>query len=130
MFNSKQLEQIQKETGKSYSKINRSDRAKELENAVSDYLKLNKIPFMRVDNYRCFKCGQVQNKKASGWPDFYCYKFKPHLAIECKTGAGKLTPEQIEVKDDLESSGDAYILLHDNIDKLIEFIRGKEKEEA
>lgn len=98
-----------------------SSRCKELEAAVRDLLTLKNIKFMRVDNYRCFKCGQVQNKKATGWPDFFCYK--PLFAIECKTGAGKLTDEQIEIKECLEFAGVKYILLRNNLDELIEHLK-------
>lgn len=122
MFNSKHLAQIEKETGKSYGKVNNSDRAKELEDAVSQYLKLKKIHFMRVDNYRCFKCGQVQNVRSKGWPDFYCYGIQPHLAIECKTGKAVLSPEQKHLKAILEMSKVKYIVLRDNIDGLIEYL--------
>jgi len=93
-------------------------RSKELEKAVASYLTLKKYKYMRVDNYRCFRCGQVQNSKAKGWPDFFVYS-PVVFAVECKTGSGRLTKEQEVVKADLESSGIKYIICRDNIDELL-----------
>ena len=95
-------------------------RSKEFEKAVEDLLNLYKIPFVRVSNYRCFKCGQVQNAKASGFPDFFC--LNPLFAIECKTGTGRLTKEQKFVKVCLEKNGIKYILLRDTVDELLEYL--------
>lgn len=92
------------------------NRSKQLESAVTNYLKYNNIPFLRIDNYRCFKCGQVQNGKAKGFPDFFCYT--KNLAIECKTGTGRLTTEQKVIKEQMEESGIEYLVLRDNIDQL------------
>lgn len=97
-------------------------RAKELENATEKILKLAKASYQRVTNYRCFKCGQVQNSQSKGWPDFFCYD--PILiAIECKTGAGRLTPEQIRIRISLENRGIPYLVVRDNVDVLVEFLK-------
>jgi len=95
-------------------------RAKDLENAVANLLDSKGLKYMRVSNYRCFKCGQVQNAKAKGFPDFEI--FYPHFYVECKTGTGKLTPEQVIIKDLLEKAGVFYIVLRDNVDELVEFL--------
>jgi len=95
-------------------------RAKGLEQAVEKYLRLRKIAFIRVENYRCFRCGQVQNSKANGFPDFFCYA-PVVLAIECKTGKGQLSQIQKEVKEAMEKSGIDYLLVRDNIDILLRY---------
>ncbi len=41
------------------------------------------------------------------------------LWIECKTGKGRLTPDQITFKNWVESNGDFYVLLHDDVRPLI-----------
>lgn len=96
-----------------------TSRGKELEDAVGNLLDAKGLRYMRVDNYRCFKCGQVQNSKATGHPDFEVYY--PHFYIECKTGTGKLSKAQKEVKSLLEKSAH-YIVVRDNIDELVKFL--------
>lgn len=98
-------------------------RSKELENAVTDLLNLLEIPYIRIDNYRCFKCGQVQNSRAKGFPDFYCYTI--NLAIECKTGAGRLTKEQEVIKAQMEGAGIRYIVLKNNVDELLKYFKNR-----
>lgn len=93
-------------------------RAKQLEEAVRDYLDIKRIPYVRVDNYRCYKCGTIQNSAATGFPDFMIVK--PLTAVEVKTGKGKLSPEQIIFKTLWEDQGLPYILVRDNIDSLME----------
>ena len=91
-----------------------------LESAVENYLRLKNVMYIRIENYRCFRCGQVQNAKAKGFPDFFCYA--PRIfAIECKTGTGKLSPDQKKVRDAMIKSGIKYITLKDNIDELIKY---------
>ena len=96
-------------------------RWQELEQAVERYLTGLKISYLHIKNYRCFKCGQVQNSEATGWPDFFCY-YPIQLAIECKTGSGKLTPAQEVTKQKLIASGVPYIELRDTVDELINYI--------
>jgi len=98
-------------------------RSKALEKAVRDLLDLYGIEYVRVENYRCFKCGQVQNSKASGFPDFLC--LSPFFAIECKTGSGRLSPKQKDVKGYFEAAGIDYLVVRDNIDTLIDYLEGK-----
>ena len=95
------------------------ERDKQLEDAVGNLLDAKNLRYMRVDNYRCFKCGQVQNSKAKGHPDFEVYY--PHFYIECKTGTGKLTKDQKEIKYLIEKNAH-YIIARDNIDELIKFL--------
>ena len=95
-------------------------RSKQLEDAVGNLLDAKNLRYMRVDNYRCFNCGQVQNTKAKGHPDFEVYY--PHFYVECKTGTGKLTNDQKEIKKLIERSGLTCLVLRDNIDNLIELI--------
>ena len=95
------------------------ERSKQLEDAVGDLLDAKGLKYMRIDNYRCFKCGQVQNSKATGHPDFEVYY--PHFYIECKTGGSFLTKEQIEIKWLIEKSA-YYIVARDNIDEVDKFL--------
>lgn len=99
-------------------------RSSELERAVSNLLRLKGYSFMRVSNYRCFRCHQVMNAPAKGFPDYFIYC--PGLfAVECKTGKGRLTKEQKEVKRKLEKVGIDYIVVRDNIDELLKYLEGK-----
>ena len=102
------------------NKINRNDRGRGLEQAVVSYLKLRKIMYVRIKNYRCFRCGQVQNSEARGFPDFFCY-YPRIVAIECKTGTGRLSSDQKKVRDAMIKSGIDYIIVRDNIDELIKY---------
>ena len=96
-------------------------RSQELENAVEDYLKLKGCSYLRIDNYRCFKCGQVQNSKAKGWPDFFV--FYPRLyALECKTGKGRLNPTQKGVRIKMEKVGIPFLLVRDTVDELLKIL--------
>jgi len=99
---------------------NKSDRGHGLEQAVEHYLQLRKIMFVRIENYRCFKCGQVQNSKANGFPDFFCY-FPCVVAIECKTGSGRLSQIQRVVMNAMRETGIDYVLVRDNIDELLKY---------
>ena len=93
-------------------------RSKEFENAVAGLLDTLRIPYKRVSSYRCFKCGQVQNSSAAGFPDFLL--LDPFIAVECKTGKGRLSNEQKECKAYFDKAGIPWITLHDNLDELIE----------
>ena len=96
-------------------------RWQELEQAVEDLLDISNFKYHRVKNYRCFKCGQVQNRKAKGWPDFFVYS--PIIfAVECKTGSGRLSKKQAEIKKDMEATGIHYIVLKDTIDDLLVYM--------
>ncbi len=100
-------------------------RWQELEQAVTLLLKAKKIKFIKIDNYRCYKCGTIQNSKAKGWPDFFCYEFKniPFLlAIECKTGSGKVAPGQRSTLESLERAGVQTIVLRDTVDELLRLL--------
>jgi len=98
----------------------KNERSKELEDAVVKLLDAKGLRYMRVDNYRCFKCGQVQNSKAKGHPDFEVYS--PHFYIECKTGTGKLTKDQREIKKLIEDVGIKYITVKDNVDEVLSYL--------
>ena len=93
-------------------------RASGLEYAVGNLLSHLNMSYQRVDNYRCFKCGQVQNSKSTGWPDFFVY-YPQLLAIECKTGAGRLTKEQKNIAGKLSKMGVKYLVVRDTVDTLI-----------
>ena len=97
-------------------------KATDLEKAVKKYLTLKGCWFLRIPNYRCFKCGQIMNSPASGWPDFYIYGPDNTLAVEVKTGQGRMKPKQIEIKERLESRGIQYLVLHDTIDELMKIL--------
>ena len=99
-------------------------RAKQLEEAVRKYLDIKGYKYIRVDNYRCFRCGQVQNSSAKGFPDFMV--ISPLTAIEAKTGrGGKLSAEQKEFRELWEGQGLPYILLRDTVDELLEYFGDK-----
>jgi len=98
-------------------------RSKQLEEAVRKYLDIKGYEYIRVDSYRCFKCGQVQNASAKGFPDFLV--IKPLTAIEVKTDTGRLSVEQIEFKELWQAQGLPYILLRDTIDELLEYFGDK-----
>lgn len=102
------------------------NRGKELEIAVERLLNLNKFSFMRIDNYRCFHCGTVQNSKVKGAPDFFVYH--PFVfACEVKTGSGRLTDQQKIIKNKMQESGIEYLVLRDNVDELLNMIEKLKK---
>jgi len=105
-----------------YQHRNKSDRGHGLEQAVEKYLHIRKIMFVRIENYRCFKCGQIQNSKANGFPDFFCY-YPSVVAIECKTGTGRLSNIQKVVRDAMQKAGIDYVLVRDNIGELLKYFR-------
>lgn len=97
-------------------------RWQELEKAVEDILNLCGLYYIQVKNYRCFKCGQVQNRQASGFPDFHVPSLS--LYVECKVGKGELSPKQRKARAAIErDSSNKYILLKDNVDTLLQFLR-------
>ena len=96
-------------------------RCKELENATAELFKYFNLYYLNITNYRCFKCGQVQNSKAKGFPDFHVPSLS--LYVECKTGKGKLSKGQENVREIILSNpNNTYILLTDTTDKLIEYL--------
>jgi len=99
-------------------------RIKDLEAAVGKWLDWQHFSYLRISNYRCFKCGQVQNSKAKGWPDYFVYN-PVLLAIECKTGKGKLSQDQKRIKGLMEDVGITYIVVRDNVNALLEWADGR-----
>ncbi len=97
-------------------------RWKQLEKAVGDLLDLYGIPYIRVDNYVCYSCHTVQNKKASGFPDYFC--IDPMFAVEVKTGTGRLSLDQKRVKILMEKKID-YLVVRDTVDVLLDYIKEK-----
>lgn len=95
-------------------------RSKQLEDAIEQWLKWKHFAYLRISNYRCYKCGAIGNSKAKGWPDFFVYS-PFQLAIEAKTGRGKLTADQERVRDLMEDAGIEYIEVRDNIDSLLDW---------
>jgi hypothetical protein len=51
-------------------------------------------------------------------PVHECYQSVP-LWIECKSGEGRMSADQIEFKNYVESNGDAFLLLHDDVRPLL-----------
>jgi hypothetical protein len=100
-------------------------RGKQFEGVVRKYLSLNNIPFCEFD-YRCRKCGTIMNSGASGLPDFLC--FKPLVGIECKTGSGRLSKSQKNMKKIFENADVPYIVARDNIDTVVEFFERETNE--
>jgi hypothetical protein len=99
---------------------NRSKRHKELEEAVEQYSQLRRLEYKKFENVRCFKCGQAMNAKGKGFPDFVFY-YPFILALEIKTGQGRLTAEQKNFKEKWEKNGD-YLLLRDTIDDFVDYV--------
>ena len=99
-------------------------RAKELERAVEHLLIYYKLKYIRLENYRCFRCGQVQNSKGKGLPDYYIYS-PIHFAVECKTGTGVLSKDQKTVRDNILKAGDDYLIIKDTVDELIKYFKSK-----
>jgi len=52
-----------------------------------------------------------------GWP--ILKYFSVPLWIECKSGEGRLKPDQIAFRNWVELNGDAYLLIHDDVRPLI-----------
>lgn len=102
-------------------------RAQQLEKAVADLLATTHHPVWRVSNYRCFRCGQVQNASARGLPDFLVPGMC--LAVECKTGKGRITPEQAMFRDEWQTMRGTYIEARDNVDAVIAFLETRKKQE-
>jgi len=97
---------------------------KQLEKAVAELFDLCKIYYLRIDNYRCFKCGQVQNSKAKGFPDFHAPSLS--LYVECKAGKGRLSDAQKEAREAiLSDKSNTFIELRDNTDTLLQFLSEK-----
>jgi hypothetical protein len=95
-------------------------RYKQLEEAVKQYLSLKKVYFIRIDNYRCPKCGALINRNAAGFPDFMAIIGDKIYFIECKTGSGQLNAYQKKFKLNIDNLPNVeYILLRDNIDELM-----------
>ncbi len=99
-------------------------RYQEFEEAVQKLLDVKKLKYMRVSNYRCYKCGTVQNASAKNWPDFFIYA-PILLAIECKTGAAGLTKGQQILLGNMKQTGVDVLVLHDNVDDLITYLKEK-----
>lgn len=98
-------------------------RGRDFEYAVGNLLSVYGVPYIRIDNYRCFKCGQVQNGKAKGFPDFFCYTIDTY--IECKTGTNKLSKEQRKFRDEVTAAGKTFIELRDTVDELLDYLKVK-----
>lgn len=103
-------------------------RWQEFEKAVENLLLYYKCEFIKITNYRCFRCGQVQNSKAANVPDFFIY-YPKVFAVECKTGKGALTEGQKKTKEKMEKAGIPYILLRDTTDELIEYLTNADNTE-
>ena len=95
-------------------------RHQEIQQAVEKLLNAKGFWHMSVSNYSCFKCGQVQNRKAKGHPDIEVYC--PNFYVEIKVSPDQLTPEQAEIKKQIEKAGNDYIIVRDNTDALIDYL--------
>lgn len=51
----------------------------------------------------------------------YPIKIAMPVWIECKSGKGRMTPDQIAFKNYVENNGETYILLHDDMRPLTEW---------
>lgn len=93
------------------------NRAKQFESAIRKLLKVKAIPYWRIDTYFCPKCKTVLNPDMAGFPDFFL--LDPFVAVEAKTGTGRLNKNQKKCKKILEEQGVEYITVRDNVDDLI-----------
>ena len=97
-------------------------RAVQFEKAVENLLNCLNLSWMRVSIYRCPRCGLIFNAPAKGWPDFFIYH--PFLlAIECKTGGGRISAVQHEVIYKLNDSGIPTIIARNNIDSIVDYFK-------
>lgn len=55
--------------------------------------------------------------------DLSNWKISIPLWIECKSGKGKLTPDQVAFRHWVVSNGDAWLLIHDDINPLIDWLK-------
>lgn len=95
-------------------------RARDLEQAIGDYLDYKNLPYLRIEHYRCPQCGFVgRGKKTTGFPDFLVID-KPMTAIEAKTGKGRLTTEQKLWQEIFKKNDIPYILARDTVDAVLE----------
>jgi hypothetical protein len=99
-----------------------ADRARELERAVENYLKVTGASFITSSNQhaRCPKCGQMFRVPTEGWDFFVFHPFNRMGFIECKTGKSQLTKSQKEWKSRCKDIRVPYLVVRDSVDALIE----------
>lgn len=95
-------------------------RSSDLERATGEWLDWNHFRYIRIDNYRCPKCGFIGNRRAAHAPDFLVV-WPVMLGVECKTGKGKLSQGQEELREKMLDAGWDYIVCHDTVDALLEW---------
>lgn len=101
------------------------NRGKSLERAVAQLLDLMHLPYMRVDIYRCPKCGFVGNVKAKGAADFIVMVSGTPgklIGLECKEGTGRQTPDQRAWENAWTDAGGEYVLVH-QADSVLEIFK-------
>lgn len=81
----------------------RAGEEDKLQSEVRQYLNLHALQFINPSMRK-------RSALPPGWPDFtFCYKGTP-MVVECKTEAGRLSPEQQTMRIDLIRNGWTYVL--------------------
>jgi hypothetical protein len=93
------------------------ERTKEtdVQRAICDYLALRGHFFSRTNNAPIFDAGRkafraLPKYTRKGWPDICLIKSGMFYGIEVKSEVGKLSPEQEQMRDDIEKNGGVYLL--------------------
>jgi len=97
-------------------------RSKQLEDTVRAYLDLKKCQYISSKNQtvKCYKCNAFQQVRTQGFDFFVFYPVDMMAFIECKTGAGKMSPSQKKTQAMAEGCGIPYHIVIDTIDSLLE----------
>lgn len=77
-----------------------------LQRLIAGWLTVNGVRFINPPMH-------LKSTLPPGWPDFtFCIRGRP-FAIECKTKAGKCTPEQLGMQRDLKANGWTVAVVRD-----------------
>jgi VRR-NUC domain len=93
------------------------ERTKEtvIQAAICEYLTFRGYFFSRTNNMPVFEKGRgvfraLPKYTRKGWPDICLLIRGIFWAIEVKTEDGKLSPEQEQMKSDIEANGGRYLV--------------------
>ena len=89
---------------------------KALEKQCMDYMNLKKILYLHLTTHVKREIGgkfyNFSIPGMTGWPDFIIFEGDNTVYfVECKTGKGRLSKEQIKIKERLESAGFMYTVV-------------------
>lgn len=81
----------------------KAGQEEKLQVELSQYLNLLSVEFIRPSMRK-------RSALPPGWPDFtFCYRGVP-IVVECKTEVGRLSADQVAMRDKLQRNGWTYIL--------------------